>query len=156
MSGTDIYLSAGGSETAEGNSLSGFIVPAGAELIVASGGIAAGIVVGAGASLSVASGGSASVALLPGGSVSSGSGASLSLTTNAPVPGATTSETYTGQVEYLTISTTGLYTLTAEGAGGGGGYYQASGGAGVEVSGVFNLSAGTVLEIVTGGGGGNI
>ncbi len=56
MSGTDIYLSSGGTEIAEGDSLSGFIVPNGGTLVVLSGGSAGGVVVDSGAVLSVASG----------------------------------------------------------------------------------------------------
>jgi hypothetical protein len=60
---------------------------------------------------------------------------------------------YTGSVASYTIPTTGLYTIEALGAQGGftaGG----NGGYGAEAEGTFQFAAGTVLDIVVGGGGG--
>jgi len=68
-------------------------------------------------------------------------------------------EGYTGQVVFDTITNTGNYVITAEGAIGGsanpfdtGG--TNAGGAGVELTATFHLAANDVLEIVVGGAGG--
>ncbi len=69
----------------------------------------------------------------------------------------TTTETYTGKIIYETITNTGNYVITADGATGGSSTANSSGlqvgGAGVDVSATFHLQAGDVLEIVVGGAG---
>jgi hypothetical protein len=57
---------------------------------------------------------------------------------------------YTGSIQTDTITSTGMYTITLDGAEGGG----ANGGLGAAVSGDILLQAGDVLEIVVGGAGG--
>jgi hypothetical protein len=59
---------------------------------------------------------------------------------------------YTGIIDYETISASGDYTITAEGAAGGSGGSDA-GGDGASVTGVFDLAAVDVIEIVVGGAG---
>ena len=63
----------------------------------------------------------------------------------------------TGTIQYDTISLSGLYRLTAEGAQGASAL-GGSGGLGAVVGGDVYFAAGTVLEIVTGeyGGAGNL
>ena len=58
---------------------------------------------------------------------------------------------YTGQIQRITVQTTGRYDISAYGGGGGSGSYK--GGAGAQVGGDFNLTAGEKLEIVAGGAG---
>jgi hypothetical protein len=156
MSSSLIYLSSGGVLIPEGSSVSGLVISGGEALLVASGGTASGITVLSGGALDVASGGTAtSAVLLAGGSVSSGSGASVSYTTNAPGTVATQATFgYTGAIEYYTVIQTGPLTITVEGAAGGAGSVG-TGGAGAEVTGTFDLTSGTVLEIITGGAGEN-
>ena len=60
---------------------------------------------------------------------------------------------YTGTPVFVTISTTGLYDITAYGAQGGG-FGFVNGGLGAEASGDIMLVAGEVLEIIVGGLGG--
>jgi hypothetical protein len=60
---------------------------------------------------------------------------------------------YRGASQSITISTTGTYDLTAYGAAGGDGAHT-SPGDGAEVSADFVLQAGTVLELIVGGVGG--
>ncbi len=71
----------------------------------------------------------------------------------------TTTETYTGTIVYETITNTGNYVITADGATGGSSRGNPSGlqagGAGEDVSATFFLQAGDVLEIVVGGAGKN-
>jgi hypothetical protein len=56
---------------------------------------------------------------------------------------------YTGAEQSFVAPTTGVYDITAYGAGGGGIY----GGLGAEIGGAVTLSAGTSLTILVGGGG---
>lgn len=60
--------------------------------------------------------------------------------------------TYTGEVEYVTVATSGVYDITAFGASGGGSSSN-TGGAGAEIGGNITLTAGEILEIVVGGTG---
>lgn len=63
-----------------------------------------------------------------------------------------TSFTYKGSLQTFTVTTTGVYLLSAAGAQGGKG--DTSGGDGALLSGDFDLTAGMVLDIVVGGQGG--
>jgi hypothetical protein len=60
---------------------------------------------------------------------------------------------YTGFLQSFTVSTSGIYDITAFAASGGDGT-GTTGGLGAEVVGEFNLSAGTTVSIVVGGQGG--
>ncbi len=62
---------------------------------------------------------------------------------------------YSGSVQTYTVGATGLYDITAYGAAGGTGGLGFSGGAGAEMGGDFNLTAGEVLDIYVGGTGGS-
>ena len=64
-----------------------------------------------------------------------------------------TSFSYTGSLQTFTVTTTGVYLLSAAGAQGGKG--DTSGGDGALLSGDFDLTSGTVLDIVVGGQGGS-
>ncbi len=57
---------------------------------------------------------------------------------------------YSGAIETYTVAESGLYAITVIGAAGGTSLYGNAGGQGAEVSGVFSLSAGTVLSILVG------
>ena len=61
---------------------------------------------------------------------------------------------YAGDIQTFTITSSGEYQITAEGAAGGNGS-SGAGGLGAEVSGDFYLTAGETLEIVVGGQGGS-
>jgi hypothetical protein len=65
--------------------------------------------------------------------------------------------TYTGSVTYYTVTTTGIYDVTAFGGQGGvnNGVAANSGGLGAEAGGEFLLKAGDKLAIVVGGQGGH-
>jgi len=61
---------------------------------------------------------------------------------------------YTGHIQTFSITSSGEYQITAEGAAGGNGS-SGAGGLGAEVSGDFYLTAGETLAIVVGGQGGS-
>ena len=60
---------------------------------------------------------------------------------------------YSGSIMTYTVAATGTYDIVGAGAQGGAGY-QSAGGLGALLSGDYNLSAGTVLDVVVGGEGG--
>ena len=62
---------------------------------------------------------------------------------------------YTGSIVTYDVTTTGIYDITAYGAQGGasGGTFPGGGGDGAEINGDVYLTSGTVLQILTGGGG---
>jgi autotransporter passenger strand-loop-strand repeat protein len=121
-----ISLSSGGVSMPEENTVSGLVVSGGETLIVSSGGIASNIYVAPGGALSVLSGGTAT-------GVGVTSGSTITYQTIAYVPVIVTSN-YTDVINYYTIPTTGLVTITADGAGGG----DAGVGGGGGASSLFN------------------
>ncbi len=60
---------------------------------------------------------------------------------------------YTGVIQTYTVAVSGIYAITADGAQGGGGFAGVTGGAGAQISADLTLVAGTVLDILVGGGG---
>ena len=78
------------------------------------------------------------------------------------MPATPTTYSATGAIQYSTVTVTGTYTITVDGAQGGDGdpkhiAYNSTnyaGGVGAEIVGTFALTAGEKLEIVVGGGGG--
>ena len=77
--------------------------------------------------------------------------------TSAPASPVTQTYGYSGNIQKVTVATTGTYDITAYGAQGGhySAYgYSAAGGRGAEIEGKFSLTAGEKLEIVVGGAGG--
>jgi len=66
-----------------------------------------------------------------------------------------TNFTYTGGFQTWTVPATGVYRITAFGAGGGGfGPFGGNGGRGAEIGGDFDLTSGQVISIAVGGAGG--
>jgi hypothetical protein len=61
--------------------------------------------------------------------------------------------TYTGASTTVTVTTTGIYDITVDGAQGGGSNTGGAGGDGAQVSGNVTLTAGEVLTIIVGGQG---
>lgn len=75
----------------------------------------------------------------------------------------TTTVDYSGALATYTVTTNGLYDITAYGANGGGAgsscpgsLPSAPGGSGAAIGGVFNLTAGETLSILVGGAGGSL
>jgi hypothetical protein len=71
---------------------------------------------------------------------------------SATAPVSATADDYTGTIQIYTVTVSGIYDITAIGAGGGSSPF-ADGGAGALVTADFSLTAGTELEILVGGAG---